>query len=76
MGGNRERTPIVALTAHVIAQPRMPGARAGMDGVLHKPFTLARLAEVISTHASGTHAVPVEVQSRQRQPKVSLILPC
>ena len=60
MDGNRERTPIVALTAHVIGTAADAWREAGMDGVLHKPFTLARLAEVISTHASGTHAMPVE----------------
>ncbi|HZG29750.1 MAG TPA: ATP-binding protein [Ensifer sp.] len=53
----RERTPIVALTAHVIGTAADAWREAGMDGVLHKPFTLARLADVIATHASGTHAV-------------------
>ena len=61
MDGNRERTPIVALTAHVIGTAADAWREAGMDGVLHKPFTLARLADVIGTHANGTHAVPVEV---------------
>ncbi|MET3614275.1 two-component system sensor histidine kinase BarA [Rhizobium aquaticum] len=60
--GNRERTPIVALTAHVIGTAADAWREAGMDGVLHKPFTLARLADVIGTHATGTHAVPVEGQ--------------
>jgi two-component system sensor histidine kinase BarA len=41
----------VALTAHVIGTAADAWREAGMDGVLHKPFTLARLAEVIATHA-------------------------
>ena len=58
--GNRERTPIVALTAHVIGTAADAWREAGMDGVLHKPFTLARLAEIIATHASGADALPTE----------------
>ena len=48
---SRRRTPIVALTAHVIGTAADAWREAGMDGVLHKPFTLARLAETIETHA-------------------------
>ncbi len=58
--GTRERTPIVALTAHVIGTAADAWREAGMDGVLHKPFTLARLSDVIAAHASGAHALPVE----------------
>ena len=60
--GNRDRTPIVALTAHVIGTAADAWREAGMDGVLHKPFTLARLAEVIATHASGADALPIADQ--------------
>jgi CheY-like chemotaxis protein len=38
------RTPVVALTAHVIGSAADAWQGAGMDGVLYKPFTLARLA--------------------------------
>ena len=61
--GNRDRTPIVALTAHVIGTAADAWREAGMDGVLHKPFTLARLAEVIATHASGADALPITDQA-------------
>ena len=46
---HRQRTPIIALTAEA------PGARAdawreaGMDGALHKPFTLAALARALGS---------------------------
>ncbi|MCD2174342.1 ATP-binding protein [Rhizobium sp. C4] len=58
--GDRQRTPIVALTAHVIGTAADAWREAGMDGVLHKPFTLARLAEVIATHATGADALAIE----------------
>jgi signal transduction histidine kinase/HPt (histidine-containing phosphotransfer) domain-containing protein len=44
------RTPVVALTAHVVGQGADAWREAGMDGVLHKPFTLARLAECVAAH--------------------------
>jgi two-component system, NarL family, sensor histidine kinase BarA len=40
-------TPIVALTAHVVGSAADAWREAGMDGVLHKPFTLASMAEVL-----------------------------
>ena len=49
----RPRTPVVALTAHVIGTAADAWRTAGMDGVLHKPFTLAQLAEAIRTHATN-----------------------
>ncbi len=55
----RAHTPIVALTAHVIGTAADAWREAGMEGVLHKPFTLARLAEVIATHATGAHSLPL-----------------
>jgi two-component system sensor histidine kinase BarA len=58
--GTRQRTPIVALTAHVIGTAADAWREAGMDGVLHKPFTLARLSDAIATHSSGAHALHVE----------------
>ncbi|MBH0239135.1 ATP-binding protein [Methylobrevis albus] len=39
------RLPILALTAHVVGTGADAWREAGMDGVLHKPFTLARLAD-------------------------------
>jgi EAL domain-containing protein (putative c-di-GMP-specific phosphodiesterase class I)/signal transduction histidine kinase/CheY-like chemotaxis protein len=41
------RTPIVALTAHVVGTAADAWRAADMDDVLHKPFTLAGLAAVM-----------------------------
>ena len=42
------RTPIVALTAHVVGSAADQWREAGMDDVLHKPFTLAGMAAVMA----------------------------
>lgn len=46
----RARTLIYALTAHVIGSAADAWRSAGMDGVVHKPFTLADLAAVLERH--------------------------
>ena len=50
----RPRTPVVALTAHVVGAAAEAWRDAGMDAVLHKPFTLAALAKALGQflHAS------------------------
>jgi EAL domain-containing protein (putative c-di-GMP-specific phosphodiesterase class I)/signal transduction histidine kinase/HPt (histidine-containing phosphotransfer) domain-containing protein/ActR/RegA family two-component response regulator len=40
----RDRIPIVALTAHVIGAAAEEWRLAGMNAVMHKPFTIAQLA--------------------------------
>ena len=55
-GDDRRRTPVVALTAHVIGTAADAWRDAGMDGVLHKPFTLAQLAQCLATHGRGADA--------------------
>jgi EAL domain-containing protein (putative c-di-GMP-specific phosphodiesterase class I)/signal transduction histidine kinase/CheY-like chemotaxis protein len=45
-GGSR-RTPIVALTAHVVGTAADEWRSAGMDDIVHKPFTVTRLAQII-----------------------------
>jgi EAL domain-containing protein (putative c-di-GMP-specific phosphodiesterase class I)/signal transduction histidine kinase/CheY-like chemotaxis protein/HPt (histidine-containing phosphotransfer) domain-containing protein len=47
---NRPAIPIVALTAHVVGTSARAWEAAGMDGVLHKPFTLADLASLLRAH--------------------------
>jgi signal transduction histidine kinase/HPt (histidine-containing phosphotransfer) domain-containing protein/FixJ family two-component response regulator len=49
----RARLKVVALTAHVVGAGAEAWREAGMDGVLHKPFTLAAMAECLATHISG-----------------------
>ncbi|MFN4295500.1 MAG: EAL domain-containing protein [Brevundimonas sp.] len=43
----RPRTAILALTAHVIGAGADAWREAGMDGVVHKPFTVRDLAEAL-----------------------------
>ena len=46
-GAIRPRVPVVALTAHVVGSAADAWRGAGMDAVLHKPFTLASLAKML-----------------------------
>ena len=52
----RARLPIVALTAHVVGTAADAWREAGMDDVVHKPFTLARLGAVLAAFAPGQGA--------------------
>jgi EAL domain-containing protein (putative c-di-GMP-specific phosphodiesterase class I)/signal transduction histidine kinase/CheY-like chemotaxis protein len=58
----RRRTPIVALTAHVVGSAADRWREAGMDGMLSKPFTLAalaaKLAEFVAPAAPQPAAAP------------------
>ena len=56
---HRKRTPIVALTAHVVGAAAEEWRKADMDGALHKPYTLTRLGEVLAAHLGvGATAAP------------------
>src|SRR5712672_156215 len=46
-GEGRERIPIIALTAHVIGAAAEQWRLAGMDAIIHKPFTIAQLAQCL-----------------------------
>ncbi|MCA3627274.1 MAG: response regulator [Methylobacterium sp.] len=46
----RPAMPIIALTAHVVGSHADAWKTSGMDGVLHKPFTLAAMARMLETH--------------------------
>ena len=52
------RTPIVALTAHVVGSAADAWRDAGMDAVLHKPFTLASLARMLGQFLQASEARP------------------
>ncbi|MCC2108636.1 MAG: hypothetical protein KDJ40_14110, partial [Hyphomicrobiales bacterium] len=54
------RLKIVALTAHVVGAAANAWREAGMDGVLHKPFTLSALAHCLAEHLSNAAAVEAE----------------
>jgi len=52
----RDRATILALTAHVIGTAANAWLDAGMDGVIHKPFTLDDIEAALSRHC-GAFAV-------------------
>jgi signal transduction histidine kinase/EAL domain-containing protein (putative c-di-GMP-specific phosphodiesterase class I)/CheY-like chemotaxis protein len=58
------RLPVVALTAHVVGQAAEAWREAGMDAVLHKPFTLAALAKVLGQFLEPTRASPSSISVR------------
>jgi CheY-like chemotaxis protein len=47
MGHQRVRTPVVALTAHILSEHKERARLAGMDGHMAKPVELSQLREVI-----------------------------
>ena len=51
------RQPIVAMTAHVVGRAAGAWREAGMDGFLHKPFTLASLGECLATYLGSGQAL-------------------
>ncbi|MGA0598760.1 ATP-binding protein [Enterovirga sp. CN4-39] len=53
MTSGRPRIRIVALTAHVVGAAAEAWRGAGMDAVLHKPFTVEKLARCIEAQVSG-----------------------
>jgi len=53
VAGNRGRTAIIALTAHVVGSAANAWRTAGMDGVIHKPFTVDDLTKALLTHCGG-----------------------
>jgi EAL domain-containing protein (putative c-di-GMP-specific phosphodiesterase class I)/signal transduction histidine kinase/CheY-like chemotaxis protein len=61
---NAARTPIVALTAHVVGVDAQQWRDAGMDAVVYKPFAVAELARTIESllpHLACTAAVTGDV---------------
>ncbi|HEX8662412.1 MAG TPA: ATP-binding protein, partial [Beijerinckiaceae bacterium] len=57
------RTPVVALTAHVVGAGAEAWREAGMDGVLHKPFTVAKLAECLARWVDPGAAGPADTEA-------------
>ena len=52
----QRRVPIVALTAHVVGAAADAWRAAGMDAVLHKPFTLRKLGETLQAFVASSGA--------------------
>ena len=66
------RTPVIALTAHVLADAADAAREADMDGILAKPFTLAQLANLLQQHVTGeaiTAAAIVDEAAPQSAPE-------
>jgi len=57
----RARLAIVALTAHVVGAAATAWRDAGMDGVLHKPFTLTALAQCLAGHLSQAEGEEIAI---------------
>ena len=63
------RTPVLALTAHVVGVAADAWQDAGMDGVLQKPFTLDELRRSLATHldAEVVKGEVVVIESRHEE---------
>ena len=63
---NRPRIPIVALTAHVIGAVAEEWRLAGMDAVIHKPVTVAQLAQCLAEQAPQFQTTSGEIESENQ----------
>ena len=64
--GSASRTQVVALTAHVVGTAADAWREAGMDGVLHKPFTMAELQRTLTGHIRREATdFPLEVEPQR-----------
>lgn len=52
----RQRTPVVALTAHILTEHKERARLAGMDGHMAKPVELSQLRELIQYWANHREA--------------------
>ena len=59
-GRGQGRTPILALTAHVVGSASDAWRGAGMDGVIYKPFTISDIAKALDTYCGHLASQPLE----------------
>ena len=59
-GRGQRRTPILALTAHVVGSASDAWRGAGMDGVIYKPFTISDIAKALDTYCGHLASQPLE----------------
>ncbi|WP_426142933.1 response regulator [Pseudomonas sp. DWP3-1-2] len=60
VGNQRVRTPVVALTAHILTEHKDRARQAGMDGHMAKPVELSQLRELVEfwvEHRTTAHAL-------------------
>lgn len=62
----RDPLPIIAVTAHIIGEKAGEWQRAGMNGCITKPFTLATLEACLVQHAR--HPMPASTRPAARLP--------
>ncbi len=72
---DRPRTRIVALTAHVVGAAAQAWREADMDGVIHKPFTLADLIGALQTACPDKAAAPLPTAPPVEAPVTAKPLP-
>jgi len=70
--GSRPHTPIVALTAHALAEVRERCIEVGMDDFLVKPFDEHQMAEMLGRWLTPSAAGPGSDDDASAQPKPSL----
>lgn len=61
-GHQRVRTPVVALTAHILSEHKERARIAGMDGHMAKPVELSQLREVIEHWVTQRDSRPSETE--------------
>lgn len=64
VSNQRRRTPVVALTAHILAEHKERARLAGMDGHMSKPVELSQLRELIEHWVAHREANQVRFQPR------------
>jgi len=57
MGNQRVRTPVVALTAHILSEHKEQARQAGMDGHMAKPIEMSQLRELVEHWAAQREAI-------------------
>jgi len=66
------RTAIIALTAHVVGAHADAWRQSGMDGVLHKPFTLQAMSETLAEYLVPAPAGARRERGRSSGPAMAL----
>src|SRR5439155_4598291 len=66
---SRTRTPIVALTAHALAEVRERCLEAGMDDFLVKPYDELQIADMLGRWLTPRTAIPAAPDAKRRSPK-------